>query len=109
MGPTRHFDPLAHEVVAHLDALQSKLGLFGAVLDQLESRDISLGQLSEHAGIKLIALALVLVDGSQLAKFGDESIATQINKESAIQPGEMDRSARDVLRGSDAAIKSRGC
>ena len=63
----------------------------------------------EHAGIKLIALALVLVDGSQLAKFGDESIATQINKESAIQPGEMDRSARDVLRGSDAAIKSRGC
>jgi len=56
------------------------LSLFGAVFDRMEQRNISTG---EHARIQLIALALVLVSGSQLATVGDDHFAARISEQSA--------------------------
>lgn len=76
-------DALAHEAVAHLDSDKILLGLLAAVLDGAEEFGINAQYFGEHAGIEFITLALVLVDGSQLAGVGNGDFHPLSRKEPA--------------------------
>jgi len=59
-----HVDALADEGVTDFEGNEVFLCLFGAVLDGAEEVTIGTEEFGEHAGVELIAFAVVLVDGA---------------------------------------------
>lgn len=77
---------MAHEGVANFEGDEVFLGLFGTVLDGAEEVAVGAEEFGEHAGIELIAFAVVLVDGTKFAGIGYGDVHACIG-EVAADPG----------------------
>ena len=79
-------DALADEGVADFEGDEVFLGLFGAVLNGAEEVAVGAEEFGEHAGIELIAFAVVLIDGAEFAGIGDGDVHACLG-EVAADPG----------------------